>query len=130
VKAYSDNVNLVSPEINILKDILHKVDTQAAIARRTGDKSVYKYYLTSAGWKGPIIFVISMSIFGFCSVFPCETRPLLRRKPLLTKNLVDLWLAWWAGANEMAPNSDLGKWLGGYSAFSIGAMISLMVGTR
>jgi hypothetical protein len=55
--------------------------------------------------------------------------PSSAQKTSLTKYFADLWLAWWADANAIAPNTDLGKWLGVYSALAIGAMISLLVGT-
>ncbi|GME30562.1 hypothetical protein M1837_005155 [Neofusicoccum parvum] len=40
----------------------------------------------------------------------------------------ELWLKWWAEENGRAPNANLGKWLGGYTGFGFGELVSLFAG--
>ncbi|EHK50430.1 multidrug resistance-like protein [Trichoderma atroviride IMI 206040] len=81
---------------------------QTDAARQMGDSAVYKFYLESAGWPTIIAFTIGIIVFAFCDSFP------------------SVWLKWWAESNEEDPNSDLGKWLGVYTVFSIGAFSSCL----
>ncbi|KAK1241278.1 hypothetical protein MKX08_001252 [Trichoderma sp. CBMAI-0020] len=81
---------------------------QTDAARQMGDSAVYKFYLESAGWPTIIAFTIGIIVFAFCDSFP------------------SVWLKWWAESNEENPNSDLGKWLGVYTVFSIGAFSSCL----
>lgn len=39
-------------------------------ARRSGDISVYLYYISAVGWMPTMIFVVSITIFVFCFSFP------------------------------------------------------------
>lgn len=77
---------------------------EARHARQAGDSTVYSYYLKSAGTASVIFFAASMAGYAFFQSFP------------------SLWLSWWTEANEKRPNSGLGKWLGGYAAFGVGAL--------
>ncbi|KAI9845011.1 MAG: hypothetical protein M1837_005155 [Sclerophora amabilis] len=99
-----DSVLSSNPNSKALEGVLPKGETEADLLRRTGDTAVYNYYLKSAGWKAPTIFVISIAIYAFY-----------------------LWLKWWADANNAMPNTNLGKWLGVYTTLGIGAIIGLLV---
>jgi len=48
-------------------------DIQADSNRRTGDASIYLYYMRSVGWIPTLIFVVSIIIFIFCISFPCKS---------------------------------------------------------
>jgi ATP-binding cassette subfamily C (CFTR/MRP) protein 1 len=47
-------------------------DVQAEANRRTGDASIYKYYVGSVGWIPTIIFIVSIIIFIFGVSFPSK----------------------------------------------------------
>ncbi|MCJ1314026.1 hypothetical protein MMC25_007706 [Agyrium rufum] len=82
----------------------------AALARQTGDASVYYYYFGSASVKAIVVYLVCIAIYGICRGFP------------------SIWLKWWADANVISPNSDLGKWLGVYAAFSVAGLVALLIG--
>ena len=67
-----------------------------AINRRTGDTTVYKYYVTSVGVWNSIIFMLLCSSFVFALVFP------------------QYLVRWWTDENARHPNHNLGYYLGGY----------------
>ncbi|PNP46855.1 hypothetical protein TGAMA5MH_01807 [Trichoderma gamsii] len=100
------------PSTNSAPDVVAAAELTGALqtdaARQMGDSAVYKFYLESAGWPTIIAFTIGIIVFAFCDSFP------------------SVWLKWWAEANEEDPNSDLGKWLGVYTVFSIGAFSSCL----
>ncbi len=52
--------------------VLSKEDAEAEASRRTGDLSVYKFYLGSVGWLAAIIFIVMMIAFVFCTTFPSK----------------------------------------------------------
>ncbi|KAL1619695.1 hypothetical protein SLS56_010027 [Neofusicoccum ribis] len=93
-----------------LEQVLATTDENLKSARQMGDSAVYKFYMKSAGTLTLIIFFISMAVFAFCDSFP------------------NIWLKWWAEANEKKPNADLGKWLGVYAALGVGAVAAVLVG--
>ena len=45
-------------------------DSGADANRRTGDMTIYKYYVESVGWLPSMIFVVSITIFVFGMSFP------------------------------------------------------------
>ncbi|TVY85161.1 ABC transporter [Lachnellula suecica] len=79
------------------------------LSRRTGDVSVYLYYINAVGWVPTLIFVVAISAFVFCMSFP------------------SIWIKWWATSNAEAPNQKLGYYLGIYGLLGGLAMISLIV---
>lgn len=46
---------------------------EAAANRRTGDTSIYLYYVGSVGWPITIVFVVCISAFIFCISFPSKS---------------------------------------------------------
>jgi ATP-binding cassette subfamily C (CFTR/MRP) protein 1 len=59
-------------------------DVQAEANRRTGDASIYKYYVGSVGWIPTIIFIISIIIFIFGVSFPSKSLKSPRFGSILT----------------------------------------------
>jgi len=47
-------------------------DIQAETNRRTGDATIYLYYVRSVGWTATLIFMISIVIFIFGQAFPSK----------------------------------------------------------
>lgn len=94
---------------------------------------MYLFYGKAAGWSTIAAFLVAMLIFAFCDSFPCKNlcfpfrdRPYWR---LTARSCYpDIWLGWWAEANALRPNQDLGKWLGVYTALGVGAIIAVLVG--
>lgn len=43
---------------------------EAEANRRTGDTSIYIYYVGSIGWVPAVIFIVAISGFVFCLTFP------------------------------------------------------------
>ena len=84
-------------------------ESQLEANRRTGDLSVYYYYIKTVGTMAVIIFIIAISSYVFCYSFP------------------QIWLGWWADANAVAPNQNLGYYLGIYALLAIAALASLIV---
>jgi len=84
-------------------------ETVDDVSRRNGDVSVYLYYIRAVGWIPTLIFVVAISAFVFCITFPI------------------IWVKWWAAANALHPNGNLGYYLGIYAVLGIAAMISLIV---
>ncbi|KAI9709499.1 MAG: hypothetical protein M1820_003259 [Bogoriella megaspora] len=78
-------------------------------SRRTGDTSVYIYYIQAIGWVPTIIFFACISCYVFGIAFP------------------NIWVKWWAQANATAPNENLGYWLGIYGLLGAVALICLIV---
>jgi hypothetical protein len=79
------------------------------LSRRSGDVSVYLYYVNAVGWIPTLIFVVAISAFVFCMSFP------------------SIWVKWWATSNAEAPNEKLGYYLGIYGLLGGLAMICLIV---
>lgn len=93
--------------ILVAKDATKNVEDD--LSRRTGDVSVYLYYIKAVGWVPTLIFVVAISAFVFCLSFP------------------SIWVKWWATSNAQAPNEKLGYYLGIYGLLGGLAMISLVV---
>jgi ATP-binding cassette subfamily C (CFTR/MRP) protein 1 len=45
---------------------------EADSSRRTGDVSIYLYYVSSVGWIPTIIFIVTITSFVFCITFPSK----------------------------------------------------------
>lgn len=56
-------------------DKVTEEDMQAEANRRTGDASIYLFYVRSVGWTATLIFVVSITIFIFGQLFPSEYIP-------------------------------------------------------
>ncbi|KAM7200841.1 hypothetical protein V8F20_005083 [Naviculisporaceae sp. PSN 640] len=78
-------------------------------SRQTGDVQIYLYYIRSVGWWASLLFVVAMVGFVFCMSFP------------------NVWVQWWAAANETDPNGRLGYWLGVYAALGGAALVCLFL---
>ncbi|KAF2842938.1 hypothetical protein M501DRAFT_1005649 [Patellaria atrata CBS 101060] len=103
----SITLNEVKPEIAKLVET--DESTKAESNRRTGDVSIYIYYVGSIGWFPTFIFVFAITSFVFCFSFP------------------NIWLKWWATANAEDPNERLGYYLGIYGLLGGLAILSLVV---
>ena len=77
--------------------------------KRTGDLSIYAYYVRSVGWFSVVTFIVAISAYVFSISFP------------------QIWLGWWATANAKAPNQSLGYWLGIYALLAVLGLSSLVV---
>ena len=53
----------------------HMDSLEAEANRRTGDASIYLYYVGSIGWWPTIIFIMAITSFIFCLSFPSEFSP-------------------------------------------------------
>lgn len=47
-------------------------DLENDLRRKNGDASVYKYYLTSAGYLVALVFFLAMMSWAFFTEFPCR----------------------------------------------------------
>ncbi|KAF2200883.1 canalicular multispecific organic anion transporter 1 [Delitschia confertaspora ATCC 74209] len=88
---------------------LTEENVQAEANRRTGDHSIYLFYVNTVGWMATIIFVVSITIFIFGQSFPT------------------LWVKWWAAYNNQYPNERLGYYLGIYGMLGALALIFLLI---
>ncbi|KUJ06202.1 P-loop containing nucleoside triphosphate hydrolase protein [Mollisia scopiformis] len=79
------------------------------MSRRTGDTSVYLFYIKAVGWLPTFIFMVAICAFVFCLSFPT------------------IWVKWWAAANAVAPNQRLGYYLGIYALLGVFALVSLII---
>jgi ATP-binding cassette subfamily C (CFTR/MRP) protein 1 len=59
----------VAPDPNKVSDPL-----EAEANRRTGDLSIYLYYVNSIGWGPTIIFIVGITAFIFCISFPSKLK--------------------------------------------------------
>ncbi|KAK2593028.1 hypothetical protein QQS21_009282 [Conoideocrella luteorostrata] len=91
--------------------VVKMMETEVDSTRRLGNVAMYGFYARAAGWDTLVIFAIAMAVFAFCGSFP------------------SIWLKWWAADNLAVPNQHLGKWLGGYVGFGIGATVMILVAT-
>ena len=78
--------------------------------RRTGDLSVYGYYVKTVGRFTVISFVAAICGYVFAMTFP------------------QVWLGWWSTANSDHPNQKLGYYLGIYALLGVGGLACLVVG--
>ncbi len=107
----SGGPNIPANTTKSLNQIGIKDSIESDTFRQTGDRTVYTYYLKSAGVQAPLIFIFSILVYAFCDSFANS-----------------LWLEWWADANMEHPNSDLGKWLGVYAALGVGSFLGGVIG--
>ncbi|KAH8701117.1 putative ABC multidrug transporter [Talaromyces proteolyticus] len=84
-------------------------DLEAEANRATGDFTIYRYYFSSVGWMGIIVFVICISGFVFCISFP------------------SIWVKWWAASNVQYPYEKTNYYLGMYVMLGVVAMITLCI---
>lgn len=100
-------INIGSVEQREFMPVFHEcimvADASASdIARQTGDSTIWKFYLQTAGYKNSLIFVLLGAIcMGFT---PAET----------------LWLDAWANDND---GGKIGYYLGVYSLFFVGEIL-------
>ena len=78
--------------------------------RRTGDLSVYGYYIQTVGRSAVIYFVAAICGYVFSMTFP------------------QIWLGWWSTANANHPNQNLGYYLGIYALLGVGGLACLVIG--
>ena len=78
--------------------------------RRTGDLSVYGYYINTVGRFAVISFIAAICGYVFSMTFP------------------QIWLGWWSTANTEHPNSRLGYYLGIYALLGVGGLACLVIG--
>ncbi|PWY87431.1 P-loop containing nucleoside triphosphate hydrolase protein [Aspergillus heteromorphus CBS 117.55] len=94
-------------------DVPHELAAQletSDASRRTGDVTIYKYYLNMVGPFNSVVFFGAVTVFTFSLAFP------------------SVWVQWWAAANEKHPYQDLGRWLGVYAFLAVMAELSLFLG--
>ncbi|OJJ42489.1 hypothetical protein ASPZODRAFT_105215 [Penicilliopsis zonata CBS 506.65] len=77
--------------------------------RRTGDMSVYWYYMQILGIWRSLVFVLFICCYVVGVTFP------------------SIWVEWWTAANASHPNARLGYWLGIYAMIAVMAVISLVI---
>jgi ATP-binding cassette, subfamily C (CFTR/MRP), member 1 len=56
------------------KTVPESTESEVDDSRRTGDFSVYLYYIQAIGWIPTIIFVVCISCYVFGISFPCKLR--------------------------------------------------------
>jgi hypothetical protein len=96
-------------------------ELEAEANRRTGDSSIYLYYVKAIGWTPTLVFVFCIAAFVICISFPST----LPSPHGLFWQYTDLrttaiWVNWWAAANIEEPYQRLGFYLGIY--FMLGAL--------
>jgi ATP-binding cassette, subfamily C (CFTR/MRP), member 1 len=72
-----------------------------ATDRRTGDRTVYKYYARTVGIWNAIIFVALCASFVFALIFP------------------QYLVRWWTDENALSPNRNMAYYLGGYAGLGV-----------
>lgn len=103
-------------------------DAEAEMSRQTGDVQIYLYYVKSVGWWASMVFVVAICGFVFCISFPSKCSAGLRWTDWIAHiRLLDIWVQWWAAANERDPNGRLGYWLGVYAGLGCAAIVCLFV---
>ncbi|KAH8665276.1 putative ABC multidrug transporter [Tricladium varicosporioides] len=65
--------------------------------RRTGDTTVYFYYVKTMGFKRSLVFLLLLACYVVCVTYP------------------NIWVEKWTHFNETHPNEQLGYWLGIYA---------------
>ncbi|PWY86607.1 P-loop containing nucleoside triphosphate hydrolase protein [Aspergillus sclerotioniger CBS 115572] len=94
-------------------DVPHELAAQLETSdssRRTGDVTIYKYYLDMVGRFNSFLFFVAVAIFTFSLAFP------------------SVWVQWWAAANEKHPYKDLSMYIGVYAFLAVMAELSLFLG--
>lgn len=82
---YSNELDLTSYSKNPAQQQMTEDSLEEDAARRTGDVTVYLYYIRSVGWSAAWIFIISITIFTFCNSFPRRYSKDTMKEDLLTK---------------------------------------------
>ena len=93
-----------------IKEVKGLSESELDANRRTGDLSVYGYYVKTVGRIAAIFFVAAICGYVFAMSFP------------------QVWIGWWADANARRPNARLGYYLGIYALLGVGGLICLIVG--
>ena len=78
-ESQSDSVLDISEDIreNLTSAVVKNSEQEEDLLRKTGDMTLYKYYLKSVGWKDGFI-ILSLTIGAqFCVYFPRKYMPLL-----------------------------------------------------
>jgi ATP-binding cassette subfamily C (CFTR/MRP) protein 1 len=95
------------------------------LTRKTGEWSVYKYYIQAAGPVHCIGFTAVSIATAFCYNFPSKTTLFDSSKD--TKNyVVALWLKLWSDASESG-NNNIALYLPIYFLFAILSIIALLL---
>ncbi|RAH53760.1 hypothetical protein BO85DRAFT_428965, partial [Aspergillus piperis CBS 112811] len=81
------------------------LDTKQGDSRPVKDRSVYLYYLKSAGLGLSVLYAVLVLVFAFCQNFPT------------------LWLKWWSEASTESPNRPHWMYLGVFIALGLGAVV-------
>ncbi|KAL8671339.1 MAG: hypothetical protein Q9168_004163, partial [Polycauliona sp. 1 TL-2023] len=97
------------PSLPPTKEVIEDAEAEFEANKRTGDLSIYAFYVRSVGVFAVVSFVIAISGYVFCISFP------------------QIWLGWWAAANAKTPNDNLGYWLGIYALLGVGGLVSIIV---
>jgi ATP-binding cassette subfamily C (CFTR/MRP) protein 1 len=101
---------------------------QAEANRRTGDATIYRYYVGSVGWFPSIVFMVSIVIFIFGMSFPSKFSNTIVFSTIANHGSVAVWVKKWAEYNQEHPNQHLGYYLGIYAMFGALALIFLVTG--
>ncbi|KAI2814154.1 hypothetical protein CBS115989_8778 [Aspergillus niger] len=80
-------------------------DSKQTVSRPVKDRSVYLYYLKSAGLGLSILYIVLVLVFAF------------------SQNFSTLWLKWWSDASTESPNGAHWMYLGVFIALGLGAVI-------
>lgn len=97
-------------------------------ARNTGDWTVYTYYFKAAGGFDSILFLTVCSAFVTGMSLPRELSLIHSSIQDVAYNQIEIWVRWWATANEETPNSRLGYYLGIYLLICALTVIALVYG--
>ncbi|KAI1762970.1 ABC transporter [Hypoxylon sp. FL1150] len=77
--------------------------------RKHGDLAVYKYYITSAGYRAVGLYVTFITLWMFCTEFSTVV------------------VNWWSAANAIQPNKDVGFYMGIYAMIGVLGVIAAAV---
>ncbi|GLA43653.1 hypothetical protein AnigIFM63309_001584 [Aspergillus niger] len=80
-------------------------DPKQTVSRPVKDRSVYLYYLKSAGLGLSILYIVLVLVFAF------------------SQNFSTLWLKWWSDASTESPDGAHWMYLGVFIALGLGAVI-------
>ncbi|KAI1774955.1 ABC transporter [Hypoxylon cercidicola] len=82
------------------------------LRRKHGDLTVYKYYVTNAGYLAVGLYVGLMTLWVFCTEFSTVV------------------VNWWSEANAVEPNKDVGLYMGIYAMVGLVGVIGAAVAAR
>ncbi|GME25282.1 Metal resistance protein YCF1-like protein 2 [Neofusicoccum parvum] len=112
--------------------MLRHAKTTVVVASSDVRRVPYADYIVLLNEKGQVIesgTVADLShVFGPSEKQQSWTTERGAGNPQIQDVRSDIWLKWWAEANEKKPNADLGKWLGVYAALGVGAVAAVLVG--